>query len=114
MAKIKTSEKQEASSQTKHFVKVDESKCKIHDPFEYLLDKKNILKAIEECVQENDLEGVIEMIRIYRRAVRESKRFDLSAGTRKTISRNNYESQSTTRPTMKARSSKGRSSKKIV
>lgn len=73
MAETKTLKKLAASSRITKHVNLDESEFTEHDPFEFLLNRDNIIKAIKECVKENDLDGVMEMVRIYRQAVRCSK-----------------------------------------
>jgi len=35
------------------------------DPTAYITNEKNILEAICECYQNNDVEGILEMIEIY-------------------------------------------------
>lgn len=64
MVSSKTLEKQKTSSK-KQSTKIDTSKFKRRVPFEYTTNKDNILRAIEECVQEKDLPGILEVIIIY-------------------------------------------------
>ncbi len=42
-------------------------------PLKYLTDQKNIGKAILECLQNNDPEGVMEVVSIYLEALNKSK-----------------------------------------
>lgn len=46
---------------------------KEHDPSEYLTDQNNLGKAIVECLENNDPEGVMEVIAIHLEAVNKSK-----------------------------------------
>lgn len=39
-------------------------------PLEYLTDKRNVELAILDCLQENDDEGIIEVIEIYTNALK--------------------------------------------
>jgi hypothetical protein len=36
-----------------------------HNPSDYILNTDNLGKAIAECLHDNDMEGVIEIIEIY-------------------------------------------------
>jgi hypothetical protein len=42
---------------------------KAKDPLEYLLDKDNMGRTILECLNNNDPDGVIEVIHLYLEAV---------------------------------------------
>lgn len=44
-----------------------------YNPLEGLLNKERTLEAVKECVQDNDLDGVIEMVKIYLQARRYAK-----------------------------------------
>ena len=44
-----------------------------HDPSDYLKNPENIGKAILECLENNDPEGVMEVISIYLEAVNKTK-----------------------------------------
>lgn len=44
-----------------------------HNPSEYLTNTENIGKAILECLENNDPEGVMEVIAIYLEAVNKTK-----------------------------------------
>jgi DNA-binding phage protein len=46
---------------------------KEHNPTEYLTNTDNIGKAILECLENNDPEGVMEVIAIYLEAVNKTK-----------------------------------------
>lgn len=46
---------------------------KEHNPSAYLTDQENIGKAILECLENNDPEGVMEVISIYLEAVNKTK-----------------------------------------
>ena len=46
---------------------------KEHNPSEYLTNPENIGKAIVECLENNDPEGVMEVIAIYLDAVNKTK-----------------------------------------
>lgn len=46
---------------------------KEHNPLDYLTNPENIGKAILECLQNNDPEGVMEVIAIYLEAVNKTK-----------------------------------------
>ena len=46
---------------------------KEHNPLDYLTNAENIGKAIVECLQNNDPEGVMEVIAIYLEAVNKTK-----------------------------------------
>lgn len=46
---------------------------KEHNPSEYLTNAKNIGNAILECLENNDAEGVMEVIAIYLEAINKSK-----------------------------------------
>lgn len=74
MVKRKILEKQKISSQ-KNVIKLDTRHCKEFQPFEYILNKENILGAVKECLQENDFEGIIEVIQIYLRTVKRAKKY---------------------------------------
>lgn len=68
MAKIKTLDKQEKSLHNKpnptYSIKKNVG-IKRHDPLKQLLNKKFIGKAIIECLENNDPEGVLEMLLLY-------------------------------------------------
>jgi hypothetical protein len=98
----------------KQFVKVDISRFNVYKPFEYILDKANILRAIEECVNEGDLEGVMEMVRIYRRAVRDAKKFGVQSKSASISHKKNPESNRSDRSPLYAKSAKVRVTKKIA
>lgn len=46
---------------------------KEHNPSAYLTNAKNVGKAIVECLENNDPEGVMEVIAIYLEAVNKTK-----------------------------------------
>lgn len=75
MAKRKTLEKQKISS--KNITKLNTANCKRYQPFVCTLNKENVLEAIAQCLDENDFEGIIEVIQIYLRAVKRSKKYKL-------------------------------------
>lgn len=118
MAKTKILEKRKASSQSvKHFVKIDSSKFVEYDPLKNLLDRDKLFEAIIECAQKKDLDGVLEMIRNYRRAVRTAKEFGRMPDDSKSPKRKikSYDSQeSSTRPSVNARASSSRSTIKKI
>ena len=58
MVKSKTYNGQEIS-RVKGGIKVNGVLYKKMDPQAFILDKKNILKAIAECLQENDFKGIL-------------------------------------------------------
>ena len=58
---------------------------KEHTPSEYLTDPKNVGNAILECLENNDPEGVMEVIAIYLEAVNKSKLSQENAVHRQTI-----------------------------
>ncbi len=74
MAKKKTSEMHEAFSSGQLYT-VDLSSCKEYKLFEYVLDEKNVINANEECLDTNDIEGVIEVFQIHLRARQGLARF---------------------------------------
>lgn len=74
MVRAKISAKQKTSS--KKAIKIDESKFAERKPFEYLTNEANILEAVAECVGNNDLEGVVEVIEAYLEAVQGRKEFE--------------------------------------
>jgi hypothetical protein len=67
MIKKKIPEKRKKFSKS---IALDESRFEEHKPLDYLLNKKNILRGIAECLDENDLQGIIEIITIHKRALR--------------------------------------------
>lgn len=73
MVKAKTSGKQKTlRSKTK--LKDDERLIiREHDPFKFLLNEENLARAIRECLDNNDPEGLIEVIEIYLDALEKSK-----------------------------------------
>lgn len=56
-----------------------------HNPADYLANPENIGKAIVECLQNNDPEGVMEIIAIYLQAVNKSKLSKNSDLNRQTV-----------------------------
>lgn len=46
---------------------------KEHNPSDYLMNPKNLGKAIVECLENNDPEGVMEVIAIYLEAVNKTE-----------------------------------------
>lgn len=56
-----------------------------HNPSEYLTDPENIGKAIVECLEDNDPEGVMEVIAIYLEAVNKTKISHANALHRQTM-----------------------------
>ncbi len=44
-------------------------------PLEFILNKENILRAIAECLQKGDFEGILEVIQIYKRALKRAKKY---------------------------------------
>lgn len=74
MTKKKISEKQNTSSKNiRADRRIDESKFEVHKPLEYLLNEDNILGAIAECLDEKDLQGIVEIVKIYNKTLRRSK-----------------------------------------
>ena len=81
MGKIATSEKRKTSlrrrrNSRKIELKVSDFKefgIKEEHPSEYLTNPHNIGKAILECLENNDPEGVMEVISIYLEAVNKTK-----------------------------------------
>lgn len=72
MAKIKTLQKQKAS--TEHQLELNpNASISEHDPLKYLLDEDNIARTILECLKNNDPQGVIEVIEIYLNALNKAK-----------------------------------------
>lgn len=71
MAKIKTSEKHTISS--KDIVKLKKVTFKKFDALSYILNKENVLSAIAECLEENDFEGILEVVQMYLEALKEKK-----------------------------------------
>lgn len=51
----------------------DFEEIKEHNPSDYLTNPENIGKAIVECLENNDPEGVMEVIAIYLEAVNKTK-----------------------------------------
>jgi hypothetical protein len=72
MAKKKTLPKQKESSEITWKLKPD-ADVKQFSPTEKLLDKNFITAAILECVENNDAEGVIEVLGIYVDALKYSQ-----------------------------------------
>ncbi len=58
---------------------------KEHNPSEYLTNTDNIGKAIVECLENNDPEGVMEIISIYLEALNKSKISQVNALHRQTM-----------------------------
>ena len=58
---------------------------KEHNPSEYLTNTDNIGKAIVECLENNDPEGVMEVISIYLEAVNKTKISQDNALHRQTV-----------------------------
>lgn len=65
--------KKEPSKKTTLHLEDFEGVGKEHDPSEFLTDDRNLGKAIIECLENNDPEGVMEVIAIYLEAVNKSK-----------------------------------------
>ncbi len=62
--------------------KIDESKFEVHQPFAYLLNENNILRGIAECLDAKDLKGIIEIVKIYNRTLREAKALEKNESSR--------------------------------
>ncbi len=86
-----------------------------YNRLEFLLNKDNILDAIEECVEKRDLEHVIETIGMYRKALRRTKHCQESDNNKKAPSGEpfSYSDAGNVRPVFSARQPK-RTSKKIA
>lgn len=67
MAKAKTSQKQKKS--IKNINKF--SACRAWSPTKEILDPENLVKALSECLLNNDKKGFIEMIEIYLETAKE-------------------------------------------
>lgn len=94
MGKIVISEKQKiASKKQKKMQKKElalgledfEGVVRAHDPSDYLTNPENIGRAILECLENNDPEGVMEVISIYLEAVNKTKVAQSSALHRQTV-----------------------------
>ncbi len=74
MAKKKTSPKRKKSSRARKKLKIEDFKgAKKIYPDKFLTNEKNIAMAILECLQNNDPEGVMEVISIYVEALNKAK-----------------------------------------
>ena len=76
MDKKKTSSKQEKSTFAKYLESIglrSDTGITEYDPLKELLDKDSLGKAILECLEKNDPEGVVEMIEGYLYAVHVNK-----------------------------------------
>lgn len=58
---------------------------KEHNPSKYLTNPENIGRAIVECLENNDPEGVMEVIAIYLEAVNKTKLSQASDLSRQTV-----------------------------
>lgn len=56
-----------------------------HNPSEYLTNSENIGRAILECLENNDPEGVMEVVSIYLEAMNKTKVAEAAALHRQTI-----------------------------
>lgn len=73
MIKTELSRKQKTMREKKELNDEEVLIVKKHDPFKHLLDIDNLVRAIRECIEENDPEGLIEVIEIYLDALEKSK-----------------------------------------
>ena len=64
MAKKKTFKKQKTSSR-KPNSRIDLSKFEERKPLEFLLDKNNIVNAVIECLDSNDIDGIVEVLQMH-------------------------------------------------
>jgi DNA-binding phage protein len=98
MVKTKISKKQEVSSTKLSSLKLDKIKgISREKPLDYLKDLNNVGLAIWECLQNNDPEGVMEVLRIHLDAVNKAKLLEKSDLPKSTL----YHSLKTKNPTIK-------------
>lgn len=83
MVKTKTLGKQKAPSK-KQSLKIDVSRFQEMDPLGYITNKGNVLRAIAECLQKEDLAGIIEVSKIYLDAKQMRKQYS-KASSKKLI-----------------------------
>lgn len=98
MGKRKISKKQERSLQKHKTLKLDNFKgiSKVK-PLSYLTNEKNVGLAILECLQNNDPEGVMEVVGIYLDAMNKAKLIAIGEIPKSTF----YHSLKNKNPTLK-------------
>ena len=97
-AKQKTASKRQKKMQKKELTLEDfEGIGKEHNPSDYLTNPENIGRAILECLENNDPEGVMEVIKIYLETVNKSNLAKGSHLARSTL----YDSLKRKNPTVK-------------
>ena len=87
MAKKKILQKQKESSEITVVECINEDKLERHEPFEYILNKKNLIETVVECLKNNDFEGVFEVIDIYIKTLKKAKKSQKSPETNATKKR---------------------------
>lgn len=98
MGKKKISKKQERSSQKRKGLKVSDFKGASRvKPSSYLIDEQNVGLAILECLQNNDPEGVMEVVAIYIDAMNKAKLIEAGEIPKSTF----YHSLKNKNPTLK-------------
>lgn len=98
MVKTKTSKKQETSLKLLSNLKLNKIKgISREKPLEYLTDEHTVGLAILECLQNNDPEGVIDVIKIYLNALNKAKLIEKADIPKSTL----YYSLKNKNPTLK-------------
>jgi len=98
MVKTKTSAKRGRSSRVRKKMKIDDLKgLSKADPLKYLTNEENVGRAILECLQNNDPEGVMEVVEIYLSALNKAKLLEAGEIPKSTL----YHSLKNKNPTVK-------------
>lgn len=116
MVKKKISPKQQKPCKIYVVEGVNEAKLEKHVSFKYILNKKNLIDTIIECLENNDFEGVLEVVQIYIKTCKKAKNCKPKIGEQKEAKNTMREQRSDTQVlTPKfASGSKPNKSKKVL